>query len=175
MSEAADTVDLAAFKLVAGEAKDFTQEVTLADIVFGDEHYSVEPTPIVVAVSASRLVGGGWALRLNLTAELHGPCMRCLEPAARTFVIESREADAPDEEDPTPELESPYVDGDLLDVGAWARDALLLDLPAQILCRDDCRGLCPVCGVDLNADPSHAHERAPDARFAKLSELKFDE
>ncbi|HEV7804758.1 MAG TPA: YceD family protein [Solirubrobacteraceae bacterium] len=48
-------------------------------------------------------------------------------------------------------------------------------MPAQLLCRDDCAGLCPVCGTDLNAaGPEHAHERAPDPRWAKLSELKLD-
>ncbi len=63
----------------------------------------------------------------------------------------------------------------MLDLRAWARDALALALPAQLLCREDCAGLCPVCGIDLNAaGPDHAHERTPDARWAKLGELKFD-
>ena len=58
---------------------------------------------------------------------------------------------------------------------AWARDALALALPQQLLCREECAGLCPVCGVDLNdAEPGHAHEREPDPRWAKLSELRFD-
>jgi len=62
-----------------------------------------------------------------------------------------------------------------LDVRGWARDALALALPAQLLCRDDCAGLCAVCGENLNeAGPEHAHERAPDARWAKLSALKLD-
>ncbi len=54
------------------------------------------------------------------------------------------------------------------------RDALALALPAQIVCRPDCLGLCSVCGANLNDDPEHAHERAPDPRWAKLSELKLD-
>ena len=57
----------------------------------------------------------------------------------------------------------------------WARDALALALPAQLLCRDDCAGLCAVCVENLNeAGPEPAHERAPDARWAKLSALKLD-
>jgi len=44
-----------------------------------------------------------------------------------------------------------------------------------VLCRDDCAGLCPVCGADLNAaGPDHSHQPQPDPRWAKLSELKFD-
>ena len=56
----------------------------------------------------------------------------------------------------------------------WARDALALTLPAQIACREDCAGLCGQCGANLNEDPEHHHEAAPDPRWAKLGELKFD-
>jgi len=63
----------------------------------------------------------------------------------------------------------------VLDLRAWARDALALSLPAKVLCRADCAGLCPVCGADLTAaGPEHAHAREPDARWSKLSELHFD-
>jgi uncharacterized protein len=57
------------------------------------------------------------------------------------------------------------------------RDALTLALPPRLLCREDCRGLCPVCGIDLNTvDPDeHRHEPAPDPRWSKLSELKLDQ
>ena len=57
------------------------------------------------------------------------------------------------------ELESPYVQDGVLDVRAWARDALALALPTAVLCRPDCAGLCPVCGVDLNsAGEDHHHD-----------------
>ena len=57
---------------------------------------------------------------------------------------------------------------------AWTHDALALALPTQILCRADCAGLCPKCGVNLNEHPDHEHEPEPDPRWAKLSELKLD-
>ncbi|MBQ1286366.1 MAG: DUF177 domain-containing protein, partial [Aeriscardovia sp.] len=47
-----------------------------------------------------------------------------------------------------------------------------LQLSMIRLCRPDCRGLCPVCGEDLNKSWPHSHEKGPDPRFAKLSELK---
>jgi uncharacterized protein len=50
----------------------------------------------------------------------------------------------------------------------------VLALPQQLLCRDDCAGLCPDCGENLNDAPDHAHERAPDPRWAALDQLKFD-
>lgn len=98
--------------------------------------------------------------------------MRCLEPALPRIAVEAREVEQPGGGD---ELSSPYVADEELDVRGWARDALALALPAQLLCRDDCAGLCPECGENLNdAGPGHAHERAPDPRWAKLSELKLD-
>jgi DUF177 domain-containing protein len=73
------------------------------------------------------------------------------------------------------ELSSPYVDGDDLDLKAWARDALALALPVQIVCSEDCLGLCAVCGENLNrAGPEHQHEAEPDPRWAKLRELHLD-
>jgi uncharacterized protein len=67
------------------------------------------------------------------------------------------------------------VEDGVLDVRGWARDALALALPATLLCKQDCAGLCPVCGADLNvAGAEHGHERAPDPRWAKLSEIRFE-
>jgi DUF177 domain-containing protein len=58
---------------------------------------------------------------------------------------------------------------------AWARDALALALPSQILCREDCAGLCAVCGANLNeTGPEHRHEKAPDPRWSKLGDLRFE-
>jgi uncharacterized protein len=115
---------------------------------------------------------GGYALRLRFEATLGGPCMRCLQPARPTFAVDAREVDQPGGGE---ELASPYVEDDELDMKAWARDALVLALPVQVLCREDCAGLCPECGADLNeAGPEHAHERPPDPRWAKLSDLKLD-
>ena len=55
----------------------------------------------------------------------------------------------------------------MLDLHAWARDALALAVPSNLLCREDCAGLCPVCGANLNeAGPDHHHEPEPDPRWA---------
>ena len=98
--------------------------------------------------------------------------MRCLADATPTFEVLAREVSQPGEGE---ELESPYVRDGVVDLRAWARDALALTVPTQVLCRADCAGLCPVCGADLNeAGPDHGHEREPDPRWAKLSELHFD-
>ena len=130
------------------------------------------PALVPVRLDVSRTTGNGYALRLRFTAELEGPCMRCLEPAAPSFEVDAREVSLPGGGE---ELSSPYVDADEeLALAQWARDALALTLPAQISCREDCAGLCGQCGANLNEDPEHQHEAAPDPRWAKLGELKFD-
>jgi uncharacterized protein len=173
MSARTDTFDLAPLKLRAGEARHLDLEIPLDHFELSNERYDVTPAPIPVHLDASKMTGGGWSLRLRLSASLNGPCMRCLEPASPTFEVDAYEIDQPGDGE---ELDSPYVEGEVVDVAAWTRDALALTLPPQILCRADCLGLCPECGIDLNnAGPGHHHDKAPDARWAALSQIKFEQ
>ena len=63
------------------------------------------------------------------------------------------------------------VENDAIDLDPALRDAVVLDLPFSPLCRDDCAGLCPVCGANLNDDPSHSHDEPMDPRWEKLADL----
>jgi uncharacterized protein len=165
-------LDLGRFALSPGEARRVELEVPLRELKLGGQSYAATAERIPVQLDVNRM-SGGYALRLRYSIDLAGPCMRCLEDAGRPVEIDVRELDQPG--GGSDDLTSPYVDGDELDLEAWARDALLLELPAQIVCADDCRGLCPVCGENLNdADPDHHHESPPDARWAKLSEIEFE-
>jgi uncharacterized protein len=167
-----DSFDLGRLRLTAGEGRRLELDVALDALQFGGEQYEIEPRVVSAVFDISAMTRGGYALRLRFEAALHGPCMRCLEPALPQVAVDAREVDQPGGGE---ELQSPYVRDEVLDLHAWARDALVLALPAQLLCREDCLGLCPVCGEDLNvAGPEHAHEREPDPRWAKLSELKLD-
>jgi uncharacterized protein len=170
MAARTDSFDLAGLKLSPGEGRRLDLEVALGAFDFSDERYET-PSTVPVRLDVSRMVGGGYSLRLRFESPISGPCMRCLEAAAPTTSVDAREVDQAGGGE---ELKSPYVDGDVLDLHAWAHDALALGLPAQVLCRPDCLGLCPQCGADLNADPGHAHETAPDPRWAKLRELKLE-
>jgi uncharacterized protein len=146
--------------------------VAIDPVSLGGERYGTAPDPVPVTLDASR-TARGWALRLRFEAGLEGPCMRCLEEASLPFLVDAREVHQEGAGE-DPELDSPYVDREDLDLRSWARDALLLALPGQVVCREDCRGLCSECGADLNRAGEHVHERAADPRWAKLSELRFD-
>jgi uncharacterized protein len=171
MAVRTDSFDLGRLRLSSGEGRRLTLGVALGTFDYGGTQYAVEPAQVDATLDVSRMTHGGYALRLRFSAGLSGPCMRCLEPASPSVAVDAREVDQAGGGD---ELSSPYVEGEVLDVAAWARDAYALALPAQLVCREDCAGLCPECGANLNADPGHAHERAPDPRWAKLRELRLE-
>lgn len=172
MAAQTHSVDLAGLRLSAGEGRRLELNVPVEPLMLGSERYAAQPAQVAVELSVSRMTGGGYALRLRFDAAVSGPCMRCLAQASPVIEAEAREVDRPGGGN---ELDSPYVHDETLDLAAWARDAFALAMPAKILCREDCAGLCPVCAADLNqAGPDHHHEAAPDPRWAKLRELLGD-
>jgi uncharacterized protein len=172
MPARADDFDLAGLGLHSGEGRRLELAVRIAPLTLAGERFVAEPPEVDVVLDVSRMTGAGYALRLRFATALAGPCMRCLGPAAPLVEVDAREVDQPGA---GAELESPYVTGEVLDLAAWARDAFLLAGPDQVLCREDCLGLCPVCAVDLNAAaPDHRHERGPDPRWARLRDLELE-
>ncbi|HEX3909418.1 MAG TPA: DUF177 domain-containing protein [Solirubrobacteraceae bacterium] len=171
MAAEAHDFDLGALRLSSGEGRRLELDVPIQALELGGERYEALPERVPVTLEVSRMMGGGYALRLRFAATLSGPCMRCLKPAQPSIEIDAREVDRPGEGE---ELESPYVEQETLEIAAWAHDAFALAAPNQVLCREDCAGLCPICATDLNeAGPEHTHEREPDPRWAKLRELEL--
>jgi uncharacterized protein len=171
MAQRTDLFDLGRLQLSSGEARRVDLLVEVERLQFGGQTYAADEALTPVMLYAARTTSG-YSLRARYDVRLEGPCMRCLEDAHAEMTIDAREIDQPGGGE---DLASPYVDGNELDMRSWVRDALALALPAQIVCRADCAGLCPTCGVNLNeAGPDHVHEREPDPRWAKLSELRLD-
>ena len=97
-----------------------------------------------------------------------GECRRCLGPVGGELVVEFRELF---EESPR-EGESYPLRGDHIDLAPLAREAVLCDLPLAPLCAEDCHGLCPTCGVDLNQGSCGCAEQHTDPRWAALDVLR---
>lgn len=171
MGQRTEIFDLGRLGLTSGEAARLDLEVPVDGFEFGGQEYTV-PGRVVSATLDVSHTTTGYSLRLRFEAALSGPCMRCLEDAGHAIDVDAREVDQPGGGE---EVSSPYLDEGQLDVRAWARDALALALPTQIVCRDECLGLCAVCGENLNdAGPEHTHEAEPDPRWAALRELKLE-
>jgi uncharacterized protein len=161
---------LRSLRLRPGEEYRDAKEVELQPLVLGGQRYLPVPDKVDADLLVSR-VSSGTVFELRYSARLHGPCYRCLSDAVLDVSVSAREYQAtnPGEAD---ELRTPYLVDDQLDLSAWARDALVLALPDQILCRPDCAGLCPVCGADLNVQPHEHDDQELDSRWAALSELR---
>ncbi len=109
-------------------------------------------------------------------AALVGECVRCLEPLEDTlearfqelFVYDDKAHEPDDDED----SDVSRLEGDLLNLEPTLRDAVVLALPFQPLCEEDCPGLCTECGVRLADDPDHTHEAPIDPRWAGLAALQ---
>jgi uncharacterized protein len=172
MAQRTDIFELGRLGLASGQGRRMDLHTAIQPFDYGGESYAVTPPLVPLRLDVSRTTGHGWALRLRFEAGLQGQCMRCLDPAHPRFAVDVREIH---QANASEELTSPYVNPeDELDLVGWAREALALELPAQITCRDDCAGLCGQCGANLNEQPDHQHDAAPDPRWAKLGELKFD-
>ena len=157
-------------KLRPGEEYRDEIELELEPFELGRERYLPVPEKVPTEFVVSK-ASTGTVFELHFSTRLHGPCFRCLDDAVLELPIDAREYQStnPGEAE---ELKSQYLEADLLDLSAWARDAVALALPDKILCRPDCAGLCPVCGKNLNDEP-HAHEEAStDSRWAALEALR---
>ncbi len=118
------------------------------------------------------VVGGGIEAVGHIKAPWRGECRRCLGPVTGELDVPVRELYRPRLGDDAGEDEDTYpLSGELLDLKPLARDALLLDLPLAPLCRIDCAGLCPRCGIDRNEVACDCPAGTGDPRWAGLDAL----
>jgi uncharacterized protein len=163
-------LDLRSIHLRPGEGLRDEREVELQPLMLGAQRYVSVPAKVPAELAVTRATTGT-VFELHLRVRLYGPCHRCLEDAVLERELELREyqAESPGEAE---ELTIPFLADGRLDLSAWARDALALSLPEKILCREDCVGLCPVCGRDLNREPHEHDVEVSDPRWAALGELR---
>ena len=164
------TFNLRTLRLRPGEEYRDEIELSLEPFELGGQRYLPVPEKVPAELAISR-ASTGTVFDLRFGVRLHGPCYRCLDDAVLDLPISAREYQATNPGD-AEELTTQYVTDDRLDLAAWARDATALALPDKILCRPDCAGLCPVCGLDLNDEPHTHDEEAVDPRWSGLAELR---
>jgi uncharacterized protein len=166
------TFNLRRLRLRSGDQFRDRVEVESEPLVLGGQEYVPEPALVPADLTVTK-ASSGTVMDISFRVRLEGPCFRCLADTALDVAIDAQEYHAakPGEDE---ELRSPYVSDDLLDLSAWAHDALALELPDKILHDPDCAGLCPVCGKDLNVEPHTHEEQHGDPRWAALEALRED-
>jgi DUF177 domain-containing protein len=164
------TYPLRRLRLRSGEEHREAVSVALEPFELGGQRYLPVPGEVEAALEIQRATSGD-VFRLTFATRLHGPCMRCLRDAHVDVEVDATEYNAA-AGDASDELRSEYVVDDELLLSQWARDAIAMALPEQILCRPDCAGLCPVCGKDLNDEPHEHEETVADPRWAALEALR---
>ncbi|MEP7038120.1 MAG: DUF177 domain-containing protein [Acidobacteriota bacterium] len=108
-------------------------------------------------------------------------CIRCLISAESTleipfdvaFVVPENYTEAKEAELGVDDLEVSIIEDDRIDLTELVREQILLNLPTQIFCKEDCQGLCPKCGVNRNLIDCKCQEKEIDPRWEALGDLKF--
>lgn len=161
----------------AGQA--FAHTYGPGDLDVGDERVRLAG-PARVEGRASRK-GEEVNVRGTLRADLVAPCDRCLRPVALPVEAEfdldylPREAESRAGEETEllrEDLDASVYEGEHLDVDDLVREQLLLALPTRLRCGEECRGLCPTCGADLNTETCACAEKEVDPRWAALAGWK---
>lgn len=118
-------------------------------------------------------------VRGNLETEIRQECSRCLEPTTLkvggdfvyTLVPEKAEVEE-DIELTAQELETCYYRGDFIDLAPLICEQIVLQVPIKVLCYEDCKGLCPRCGTNLNTGSCSCRSDVVDDRLAVLKNFR---
>lgn len=151
-----------------GTERDIVIDVDPAEVGLDDDRL-VEGAPIsarlhLESLSDSIVVDG------EVVAVWHGSCRRCLRPVGGELHSEVHELYQGNLTDP----EAFPIEHDQIDLEPVVREVVQIDLPTVPVCRPDCAGLCPACGVDRNVDPCTCAEVGRDERWAALDALRQD-
>lgn len=141
---------------------------------------SVSLTGLLSFKGETERVNGRAHVRGSIDADVAVDCTRCLEPVAQHLAIEfddvfveaAAEPVDPESHVEDDELDESLVEDGRIDIADVVREQILLAVPLQIFCSDDCKGLCPQCGGNLNLIDCKCADEDIDPRWAALKNLK---
>ena len=161
--------------ILAKEGKVVEQQVDFEkeELSFsGDTYRILEKTPVNLRITNQG--NQDLLLEASMNLKLAIPCGRCLKDVETCFCLDfSREADMKisDEERQEQLDENNYIAGYELDVDALIADEIVLQWPMKVLCKEDCKGLCTVCGKDLNTGECDCDRTVLDPRMAAFLDI----
>ena len=155
---------------VPGGVCPFSYELDLSDLEFGGAHPIDQP---VLVTGQVRNMAGALVLEGTAATTLHLVCDRCAKPFAREKTVRLETLLAQELADERSDDEIVLLDGDEVDLDYVATTAFVLAMDSKNLCSEDCKGICPGCGADLNAEPCRCKPEV-DPRLAVLAKLLED-
>jgi uncharacterized protein len=128
----------------------------------------------------ARLKNGEVDLRGELKTKISAPCGRCLKPVELPIDVKFAERFVPavswrDEEQhelQEEDLNISVFDGGGIELDDLVKEEILLAIPGHVLCRENCKGLCPTCGIDRNLGSCECESKEVDSRWEKLKDLR---
>ncbi len=150
-----------------GTQKSVSLSVPIADLDIADDPRFPATAEVVVRLELESM-SDGIVVDGDVSVPWHGTCRRCLADTAGVSVSEVHELYQRTLTDP----DAFEIVGDQLDLKPIARELVLLDAPSTPLCTPDCRGLCPVCGVNRNETACSCDGTVTDPRWAALDQLR---
>lgn len=158
--------------LFASEGKVVEKQVELEMDCFKmtDETYKiVEKQPIMLVFRNMEV--GKVAIEGTAGVTIEMACDRCLKDVKHEIMLKfSREVFSPENSD-LEEEEQSFVEGYYLNVETLVSNEILMNWPMKILCQEDCKGICNVCGRDLNTGECDCDTFVPDPRMAGLRDI----
>lgn len=160
-------VNAAELQRVPGTRKHVAAIVAAGDIdasapeIVGDIEVAVDLESTIDDVGLSGTIRVPWS----------GHCRRCLKPLAETIAIDVEERYA---DEPGPDDDAFPIERGQIDLRPMVREEVLLAVGEAPLCRDDCPGLCPLCGKDVSVEPCDCDATLVDDRWTVLDQLRDD-
>ena len=150
-----------------GASKAFSGNVELGTFDYmGSMLVFSEPLSVNGAV---RNIGGTLEITAEITGEYSTECSRCGVPVKENLKAELFESI--DDEFSDLDEECIVVSGNIIDISGSIEASIFNSIPLQFLCSEDCKGLCPVCGTDLNKNECNCEDEVYDPRFAIFRNL----
>lgn len=165
---------------------DFAHDFQESEIGYGDAVRQLGPLPVtgradlVEEHHGPRQIVPDIRVRAKYSGNFELQCARCLEPVPQSLTGEfdllyrpiGVDSATDEHSITTAETEIGYYQGDGLELEDVLREQVLLSLPARVLCSPDCKGLCPLCGQDLNSASCSCDNSLTDPRWSALSDLR---
>jgi len=157
----------------------FSQSYEIAELAFDESELRlIEPVDVRGQIKRK---SGEVELRGELHTKVSVPCGRCLQEVELPIEVKFAERYAGNiswrseeqHELSTQDLDLALVDGEAIELDDLVKEEIRLALPGHVLCSENCKGICPSCGVDLNAGDCKCPAEQIDSRWEKLKDLRF--